>query len=199
MHKKIHRADRKLGINLFDKPNSPVVKRNYPPGQHGKRMKRRRSNYAERLIERQKWRAIYNIKSSTLDTIIRKAVNTRKPDIALLASLERRFDQVVYKLGFAPSIHSARQLVVHKHFLINGLPVNVPSYRLKPNDIISVREKSRSVAIINRCIESKIESLPPYLKKQEEMAGIFMRLPETKEELGLHFNINPTAVIESLR
>lgn len=199
MHKKIYRADRKLGINLFEKPNSPVVKRSYPPGQHGKGSRKRQSNYARRLIERQKLRALYNIKSSALDIGIMNATSKKKPDLALIASLEQRLDRIVYRLGFAPTSHSARQLVSHKHFLVNDLPVNIPSYKVKPGDKISVKERSRGVAIVNRTIESAVDQLPPYLKKESDFVGFFARLPENKDELRLHFNINPTAVIESLR
>lgn len=199
MHKRIYRADRKLGVNLFDDPKSPITVRPYPIGQHGKRIKKRRSNYAKRLIERQKIRAFYNIKSSTLDTHIEKASSQRKPDLALIISLERRFDHIIYNLGFAPSVASARQLVTHKHFLVDGKPMNIPSYKVKPGELISVRPKSQSIDIINRCIANRSTQLPPYFKKQGDLSGMMTRLPENIDELGLNFEINATSVIESLR
>lgn len=201
MHQRIKRPERRYGINFFEKPNSPLAKRSYPIGHHRGKVRRKYSNssYGKRLVERQKIRVLYNIKSGLLDTYIKGAMSCKKPDIALLARLESRFDQTVFKLGFAPSIHSARQLVSHKHFLINGKSVNIPSYHMKPNDVISVREKSQQMAIINRCVEVKAQNLPAYLKKQSPLVGVYMRNLENKEELMLHFNISPTAVIESLR
>lgn len=125
-------------------------KKSYAPGQHGQRMRRRVSSYGFQLREKQKLKRIYGVMEKQFHGYFEKA--EKKKGITgelLLQMLECRLDNLVYRLGFAPSRKAARQLVKHGHFLVNGRKVSIPSYQAKPKETISVREKSRDLEIIH--------------------------------------------------
>ena len=128
----------------------PVEIRNYPPGQHGATKKFKLSDYAVQLREKQKVRKTYGVLEKQFRTYFAEAARLKgvKGD-NLVRLLERRFDNTLYRLGVAPSRKSARQLITHKHFTINGRVVNIPSYLLKAGDVIQVREKSRKMEMIH--------------------------------------------------
>jgi small subunit ribosomal protein S4 len=128
-------------------------RRSYPPGQHGQARRRKRSDYGEQLREKQKVKRIYGIAERQFRGYFFRA--TRGKGVAgenLIQLLERRLDNVVYRMGFASDHAEARQLVRHGHFTINGKKVNIPSYLVKPNDVVQVRESSQKIAKINEAL-----------------------------------------------
>lgn len=130
-------------------------KRPYPPGQHGQRMRRKVSEYGLQLREKQKVRRMYGILEKQFHNYFVKAAKAKGiTGENLLAMLECRLDNFVYRLGFAPSRKSARQLVLHRHFMVNGRTVNIPSFQVKPKDIVKVRDKSSNLDIIHEALKS---------------------------------------------
>jgi small subunit ribosomal protein S4 len=130
-------------------------KRPYGPGQHGQNFRRKVSEYGLQLREKQKVRRIYGILEKQFRNYFKKAEKAKGiTGENLLALLECRLDNIVYRIGFAPSRKAARQLVLHKHFSVNGRTVNIPSYQLKPNDIVGVRQKSEKLEIIHEALKA---------------------------------------------
>lgn len=135
-------------------PSKALQRKNYPPGQHGKGRKRKQSEYAVQLSEKQKAKYIYGVLERQFANTFQKAA--RKGGITgenLLKLLEARLDNTVYRLGIAPTRRAARQLVVHKHIIVNGDVVNIPSYSLRAGDVIEVREKSKSLEAITHSLQ----------------------------------------------
>ncbi|SYZ73679.1 30S ribosomal subunit protein S4 [Candidatus Zixiibacteriota bacterium] len=131
-----------------------IERRNFAPGQHGQTMRYKVSNYGKQLREKQKVRRIYGILEKQFSNYFEKAERqTGVTGEQLLRILECRFDNIVYRLGFAPSRKAARQLVRHRHFSVNGKIVDVPSFQIKPNDIIKVRDKSKNLDIIHGALK----------------------------------------------
>ncbi|GCD79630.1 30S ribosomal protein S4 [Schleiferia thermophila] len=141
---------RKFGEPIFG-PDKALERKNYPPGQHGFARKRgKKSEYAVQLAEKQKAKYTYGILERQFENLFQKANRLKGiTGETLLQLCETRLDNVVYRLGIAPTRRAARQLVSHRHIEVNGEIVNIPSYQLKPGDVISVRQKSRSMDAIN--------------------------------------------------
>jgi small subunit ribosomal protein S4 len=128
-------------------------RRSYPPGQHGQSRRKKRSDYGEQLREKQKVKRIYGIAERQFRGYYYKALRTKGVSGHMLIQLlERRLDNVVYRMGFASDHAEARQLVRHGHFTINGKKVNIPSYLVRTNDVIAVRESSQKMARINEAL-----------------------------------------------
>lgn len=160
------KLSRKLGIALTPKARKYMENKPYPPGQHGptKRKGFKMTDYKKQLLEKQKLRYQYNVSEKQLRNYYaqaKKATETTTPE-ALVQILESRLDAIVFHGGFAGSIFAARQYVTHGHFLVNNKKVNLPSYHLKPGDIISVRDKSKKMIPINDAV--KIAAPPSYLQ-----------------------------------
>ncbi len=163
-----------------------LERRSYPPGQHGQGRKKF-SNYGIQLREKQKIRRMYGLLEKQYKNYFKKADQMKGvTGTNFLVLLERRLDNAVYRLGFAASRNQARQLVRHRHFLVNGKRVNIPSYQLRPGDVITVREKSRKVEAINEALEAlPRRGLPPWLElDKDQHKGVFKTLP-TREEMNL--------------
>jgi small subunit ribosomal protein S4 len=158
-------------------------RRAYSPGEHGRSMRRKGSEYALRLREKQKVRRIYGILERQFRNYFQKA--TREKGItgqSLLRMLECRLDNLVYRLGFAPSRKAARQLVLHRHFLVNSRTVNIPSYSLKPGDVITVREKSRNLDLIHQALREGRGAELPYLRLDKaRLEGELLELPKRED------------------
>ena len=138
---------RRYGHNLWGDANSPIVKRNYAPGQHGQRRKKT-TDYGEQLYAKQRLKVYYgNISEKQFYKYYEEAIR-RRGDAAenLIGLLESRLDNLVYKSKFVPTVFAARQFVNHGHVTVNGKKVNIPSYIVKPGDVIEVREKSKNLA-----------------------------------------------------
>lgn len=156
-------------------------KRGYVPGQHGQTPRRRKgSEYGLQLREKQKLRRIYGVLEQQFRNYFKKA--ERQKGITgenLLRMLECRLDNLVYRLGFAPSRNASRQLVRHGHFAVNQKKTNVPSYQIKPGDIISVREKSRNLDIIHAALKEARGADLPYLRLDKaKLLGELLELPK---------------------
>ncbi len=177
-------------------PDKYFERRKYPPGVHGKMAARRKKSvYAIQLNEKQKAKYIYGVLERQFRKIFEKA--TRREGVKgeiLLQLLEMRLDNVVYRLGIAPTRRSARQLVSHKHITVNGHVVNIPSYELKPGDIVGVREKSKSLEVINDSLsKSKVGNYAWLEWDSNLMAGKVLNIP-TREEIPE--NINEQLIVE---
>lgn len=182
---------RKLGVNIFGNPKFDrlLSKKGYRPGQHGQTGKRF-STYSTQLKEKQKIKFTYGMLEKQFRTYFKKASQMKgETGLNLLVLLESRLDNIVYKLGFAPTRSSARQLVSHAHFMVNGVKVNIASYRLKPGDVIQVREKSKKLDIILNAIKMvKGDLNVSWLSVDKaKMEGTFVNYPE-RDEIDLTMN-----------
>ncbi len=175
--------------------NKALQKKNYAPGMHGKGKKRKQSEYAIQLAEKQKAKYIYGVLerqfAHTFDKAIRKKGVTGE---VLLQMLEARLDNAVFRLGIAPTRRAARQLVSHKHILVNGDIVNIPSFSLKPGDLVEVREKSKSLEAITNSLSTQSAKKYNWLEWDgHEMVGKFITLPPRED---IPENINEQLIVE---
>ncbi|MEP2668262.1 MAG: 30S ribosomal protein S4 [Cyclobacteriaceae bacterium] len=172
-----------------------LQKKAYPPGQHGKGKRRKLSEYAVQLAEKQKAKYIYGVLEKQFENIFDKA--TRKKGVTgevLLQLLESRLDNTVYRLGIATTRRAARQLVVHKHILVNGEVVNIPSYTLKPGETIEVREKSKSLETISDSLAAHSTKRHSWLEWDGgDMVGKLITLPPRED---IPENINEQLIVE---
>jgi small subunit ribosomal protein S4 len=173
------KISRRFGEPLFG-PDKYFERRKYPPGQHGlMRKRRKRSQYAIQLDEKMKAKYIYGILEKQFKNLFKKAAqaggNTGE---VLLQLLESRLDNVVYRLGIAPTRRAARQLVSHRHITVNGEVVNIPSYTLRPGDVVGVREKSKSLQMIQESLKNNANNYEWLTWNPEKMEGVFVSRPE---------------------
>ncbi|TDD62430.1 30S ribosomal protein S4, partial [Actinomadura rubrisoli] len=155
----------------------------YPPGMHG-RARKQESDYKVRLREKQRLRAQYNIREAQLRNAFAKAAKVEgKTGEVLIVDLERRLDALVLRAGFARTIYQARQFVVHRHVLVNGRRVDRPSFRLRPDDVITIADRSRSMVPFQIAAGGgHTENVPPYLEvRHDALAARLARLPERSE------------------
>jgi len=189
---------RKFGENIFGNPKYDRLlnRKPYGPGQHAQTRRGKVSNYGLQLQEKQKIKFMYGLLEKQFRITFKKAEKLKgETGTNMLQLLESRLDNVVYRLGFAPTRPSARQLVNHKHFLVNGVSVNIPSYIVKPGDKISVREKSKKMDIILdsiRTIKGDID-LPWLDLDKAKMLGLFNSVPERDQ---MNLTINEQLVVE---
>ncbi|MEJ5358914.1 MAG: 30S ribosomal protein S4 [Desulfobacterales bacterium] len=160
-------------------------RRSYPPGEHGERRGRKTSDYGIQLREKQKIKRIYGLSEKQFHLFFERAERQRGiTGTNLLVALERRLDNVVYRLGFANSRSQARQLVQHRHFLVNGRRVNIPSFQVNVGDTVEVREGSRNVQVIQEALDAVVRrGVPPWLDlEKERLRGVVKSLP-VREDL----------------
>jgi len=177
------RIARKFGEPIFG-PDKYLDRKNFPPGQHGLTKKRKKtSEYGVQLREKQKVKYTYGLLERQFRNFFEKAsAASGVTGLVLLQMLESRLDNVVYRLGVAPSRPAARQLVSHRHITVNGNVVNIPSFILRPGDIIGVREKSKSLETIVECLGANRRSKLAWLEWDDtQMAGKYMSVPERSE------------------
>lgn len=168
------KLSRKLGVNLWGKGNDSFEKKNYRPGQHGKSPRGRMSDFGNQLLAKQKMRFYYgNITEKQFRNTFATA-SKLKGDVSenFVALLESRLDITVYRANFVPTVFAARQFVGHKHVLVNGKTVNIPSYRLKVGDIVQIREKSRKLTIVLDSIQKGERDVPSYLQFDKENSAV---------------------------
>lgn len=192
------RVSRRLGTNIFEneKGRKALERRPFPPGQHGRTRRRNAgSEYLAQLQEKQKAKYIYGVLERQFAHTFDKA--TRKKGVTgevLLQLLEARLDNTVYRLGIAPTRRAARQLVVHKHILVNGDVVNIPSYSLRPGETVAVREKSKSLETISISLSIGGSKKYNWLEWDNvEMAGKLINLPPRAD---IPENINEQLIVE---
>ncbi len=159
----------------------PVERRGFPPGQHGQARRAKISEYGVQLREKQKIRRMYGLMETQFRNYFAKALKqTGRTGETLVKLLERRLNNVVYRMGFAPSRKAARQLVSHGHFLVNNTPVDIPSYLLKAGDTILVRDRSKKLEVLHSSIKRmKDAAMLPWLSLDKAaMSGTFLNIPE---------------------
>jgi len=176
-------------------PDKNYERKNYPPGQHGNSKRRRKqSEYSVQLMEKQKAKYTYGILERQFRNVFEKA--SHKKGITgeiLLQLIEARLDNVVFRLGIAPSRAGARQLVSHRHILVNGEVLNVPSYSVKPGDVIGVREKSKSLEAITNSLSGSAHAFSWLEWNDTGMNGKFLNYPEREE---IPENIKEQLIVE---
>ena len=193
-----HKVDRRLKVNLWGRPKSPFNTRNYRPGQHGQSRKSKPTDYGVQLIAKQKLKSYYgNINERQFRNIYRKAIKKRGDTTEnLVALLETRLDTVIYRAKFAPTVFSARQLINHGHFKVNKKKVNVSSYLVKEEDLIEVKDKSKSLIIIEGCLNSKERDVPEYIQSDSKnKTAKLVRVPKFAD-IPYPAQMEPKLVIE---
>lgn len=174
----VSKIARKFGDPIFG-PDRVLEKKNYPPGQHGSSRRRgKKSEYAIQLAEKQKAKYTYGILERQFANMFDKA--SRSKGITgeeLLQLCESRLDNIVYRLGIAPTRRGARQLVGHRHITVNGDVLNIPSYHVKPTDIIAVREKSKSMSVITSSLSTRKETLEWLEWNESTQSGKILSVP----------------------
>ena len=177
-------------------PDKVLDRKNYPPGQHGNARRRgKQSEYATQLLEKQKAKYTYGVLERQFANLFTKAAS--KEGITgeeLLKLLEARLDNTVYRLGIAPTRSAARQLVGHKHVTVNGEVVNIPSYSLRPGDVVAVRERSKSLEAITNSVAGKQVNKFSWLEwESKELSGKFLNFPSRDE---IPENIKENLIVE---
>ena len=185
---------RKFGEAIFG-DDKAFEKRNYPPGQHGNNRRRgKKSEYAIQLAEKQKAKYTYGILERQFSNLFKKASSSKGITGEILLQLcESRLDNVVYRLGIAPSRSGARQLVSHRHITVNGDIVNIPSYSLKAGDIVAVREKSKSLVAIEDSLAGRSDVYEWLSWNSETKQGNFVSVPE---RIQIPENIKEQLIVE---
>ena len=188
------RIARKFKEPIFG-PDKVLEKKNYPPGQHGLSKKRsKQSEYAVQLQEKQKAKYTYGILERQFWKIYTMAQRAHGvTGEVLLQLIESRIDNVVYRMGIAPTRSGARQLVGHRHITVNGNVMNIPSYILKPGDVVGVRERSKTMEVINSSVASSTNSYPWMDFDKTSMTGKFIAIPE---RLQIPENIKEQLIVE---
>jgi small subunit ribosomal protein S4 len=186
---------RKFGDPIYG-PDKYFERKNHPPGHHGINKRRKKlSEYGTQLKEKQKAKYTYGVLERQFSNLFKKASSSKGvTGEVLLQLLESRLDNVVFRLGIAPTRNGARQLVSHRHIVVNDQVVNIPSYSVKPGDIISVREKSKSLEAINAALDSARHAKASWLEwDSDKLAGKFLNLPEREE---IPENIKEQLIVE---
>ena len=179
-----HKVDRRLKVNLWGRPKSPFNTRNYPPGQHGKSKRGKPSDYGTQLQAKQKMKCYYgNINERQFRNIYRKALQQKGNTTEnLVGFLEVRLDTVTYRAKFASTVFSARQLINHGHIRVNGKKVNIPSFLVKPEDTIEIKDKSKDMGMIVSSMVSKEREIPDFIQMDEKnKKARLIRIPKFSE------------------
>jgi small subunit ribosomal protein S4 len=183
-----HRLARKEGVNLLDKASQSLLRRlNIPPGVHGKKRKRRLSEYGLQLREKQKAKTTYGLMEKQFKKIVH-TVQKKKGDTKelIISMLETRLDNLVYRLGFAKTRYMARQLVSHGHIMVNGKKLSIPSYQVKIDDVISLSSKFQTNPQILELAKEESETLP--FLQRKAFSGKLIRMPK-KEDMQVPFDL----------
>ena len=185
---------RKFGEAIF-KADKALTKKNYPPGQHGVNRRRKTSEYGTQLREKQKAKYTYGVLEKQFRNLFEKASRSKGiTGEVLLQLLESRLDNIVYRLGLAPTRNGARQLVSHRHITVDGRVVNIPSYSVKQGQLIGVRERSKSLEVIANALSGFNHSKYPWIEwDQSIMCGKFLHIPERAD---IPENIKEQLIVE---
>jgi len=188
------KISRKFGEPLYG-ADKHFEKKNFPPGMHGQNKRRKKvSEYGVQLAEKQKAKATYGILEKQFrNTFIRASHKKGVTGEVLLQLIEARLDNMVYRLGIAPTRAAARQLVSHRHITVNGTVANIPSYAIRPGDIIGVRERSKSLEVITESLSGRGNAYSWMEWDEDKMAGKFLNYPERAE---IPENINEQLIVE---
>ncbi len=185
---------RKLGEPIFGE-DKVFAKKNYPPGQHGLNKRRKMSEYGTQLREKQKAKYTYGVLERQFRNLFEKASSMKGvTGEVLLQLLEQRLDNMVYRLGIAPTRAAARQLVLHRHISVDGRVVNIPSYKVDPGQVVTVREKSKSLEVIQDALAGFNHSKYPWIEWDESIkGGKLLHLPQRED---IPENIKEQLIVE---
>lgn len=185
---------RKFGEAIYG-ADKVLSKKNYPPGQHGANRRRKTSEYGTQLREKQKAKYTYGVLEKQFRNLFEKASRSKGiTGEVLLQLLESRLDNIVFRLGLAPTRDAARQLVSHRHITVDGRVVNIPSYSVKPGQIVAVRERSKSLEVIANALSGFNHSKYPWIEwDQSVMGGKLLHLPERAD---IPENIKEQLIVE---
>ena len=188
------RIARRFGEAIFG-PDKVLDRRNYAPGQHGVNRRKKNSEYGTQLAEKQKAKYTYGVLERQFRLLYAQAQRTKGiTGEILLQLLESRLDNVVYRLGIAPTRAAARQMVSHKHITVNGKVVNIPSFQVKQGMVVAVREKAKSLEVIAASLEGFNHAKYPWLEWNEaDKSGKFLNVPAREE---IPENINEQLIVE---
>ena len=184
---------RRVSFSILEN-GKDIAKRPYGPGQHGKDRKRKPSNYAIQLNEKQKARFMYGISEKQFKKLVNDSAKMKGVHGEnLLILLESRLDNIVYRIGFATTRRGSRQLVNHGHITVNGKKVDIPSYRVKPGDVIAIKENSSDHKGIEIALANKVKR-PDFINYDEaKRIGTYVRYPQRSE---LNADINESLIVE---
>ena len=185
---------RKLGEPVYG-PDKYFEKKKYPPGQHGNEQRRKKlSEYGTQLKEKQKAKYTYGLLERQFHKTFRKASKYKGvTGVVLLQLLESRLDNVIFRMGLAPTRDAARQLVNHRHVTVNGEIVDIPSYNVKPDDIVGIRERSKSLEIVQDAMAKRSNKYSWLEWDDDQVAGKFLNYPERED---IPENINEQLIVE---
>lgn len=189
----VYKKSRRLGFSVLES-GQELARRPYAPGQHGQGRRKKLSNYGVQLQEKQKVRFMYGLNEKQFKKIFVKAGKLAGVHGEnFLKLLESRLDNLVYRLGFAPTRRAARQIVNHGHITVNGKKVDIPSYRCKPGDVIGLKEKSKEHPAVKAALEATNKRVEFVTYDESKMEGTFVRLPERSE---LNQEIDEALIVE---
>ena len=185
---------RKLGEPIYGE-DKVLAKKNYPPGQHGANKRRKLSEYGIQLREKQKAKYTYGVLERQFRNLFKRASSSRGvTGEVLLQLLESRLDNIVYRLGIAPTRAAARQLVLHRHVTVDGQVVNIPSYLVTPGEVVAVREKSKSLEVIQESLAGFNHAKYPWIEYDENVkGGKMLNVPQRED---IPENINQQLIVE---
>ena len=192
-----YKLDRRMGENIWGRPNSPVNKRSYGPGQHGQRRKGKMSDFGLQLRAKQKLKGYYGDVTEKQFRRTYKEAARLKGDTGqnLIGLLEQRLDMVVYRAKFAPTIFAARQIVSHGHILLNGVKTNVASARVKVGDVVSLGKKAQEMALVIEAQSLPEREIPDYVVPDGNDKVTFTRVPAL-DEVPYPVTMEPNLVVE---
>jgi len=192
-----HKLDRRMGENIWGRPNSPVNRRAYGPGQHGQRRKSKISDFGLQLRAKQKLKGYYGDVTEKQFRSTYKAAARMKGDTGqnLIGLLERRLDMIVYRAKFAPTIFAARQIVSHGHIFVNGVKCNIASRRCDVGDVISLGNKAKEMALVIEAQSLPERDIPEYVVPDGTDKVSFTRVP-TLDEVPYPVQMEPNLVVE---
>jgi len=197
-HNSKYKIDRRVGENIWGRPKSPVNKRPYKPGQHGQGRRAKTSDFGLQLMAKQKLKFYYGDITEKQFRRTYEEADRRKGNTAenLIGLLESRLDAFVYRSKFVPTIFAARQFVNHGHVTVNGRKTNIPSYRLKAGDVVEVREKARSMALVLEAMGLPERDVPDYIEVDPKaMSATYLRVPELAD-VPYPVTMEPNQVVE---
>ncbi|KAB2829396.1 MAG: 30S ribosomal protein S4 [Paludibacter sp. 47-17] len=185
---------RKFGEAIFG-PDKVLSKKNYPPGQHGNNRRKKSSEYGIQLREKQKAKYTYGVLEKQFRIMYEKAKsNPGVTGVILLQLLESRLDNIVFRMGLAPTRAGARQLVNHRHITVNGKVVNIPSFQVKPGMVVAVREKNKSMLVINESLNGFNHTKYPWIEwNASAMSATYLHVPERED---IPENIKEQLIVE---
>jgi len=192
-----HKLDRRMGENIWGRPNSPVNKRAYGPGQHGQRRKSKVSDFGLQLRAKQKLKGYYGDVTEKQFRSTYAEADRMKGDTGqnLIGLLERRLDMVVYRAKFAPTIFSARQVVSHGHIFVNGVKCNIASRRVDVGDVISLGSKAKEMALVIEAQGLAEREIPDYVSPDGTDKVTYTRVPKL-DEVPYPVQMEPNLVVE---